>query len=179
VADLRWGLRPPALPLQFISVKRLSSLLVVALVASIPVIASAGTGYPVAQHQQAALAELNAARWNPAAWGDLNGIDLDGLKPKPALAFNPELTGSANFKANEVSVTGLGEEHRSLVPPFLWPNELAIEWGYDLNPVLGVDTNTIEVFYAGAMEPVLAFLGGGDTYRCFSNGMTASRSASD
>jgi len=40
----------------------------------------------------------------------------------------------------------------------LWPNELAIEWGYDLHPDLGVTVNTIEAIHAGSPDPVTALL---------------------
>jgi len=84
-----------------------SFFVVLILIASFSAPAAAGQVDSIAQDQQAALYELNAARWNPAAWGDQHGTDLSDFLPQPPLAVNPNLMGSTNFKANEMAEFGI------------------------------------------------------------------------
>jgi len=126
------------------------------LAAAVPGGAGAADLDPIAQHQQALLAELNRARWGPAAWGEAHGINLSRVLPQPPLALNPELTGSANFKAGEMAE----HDYFAHLSPVTgkWPNQLAIEWGYPLHSALGVYVNTIESIACGGLDPLPSLL---------------------
>lgn len=139
--------------------KRSTSVLLLVLVfgSSLPAIAAAAGADQVAQDQQAFAAHLNMVRWNPPGWGSQNGVDLDEFLPQPPLAINPNLTGSANFKADEMAGYGYGYHQNPTTGE--WPNQLAISWGYDLHPDLGVTVNSIESYIIGTPEPLVPMVG--------------------
>ena len=88
-------------------------------------VAGADSGIQVAQDQQAMLVQLNAARWDPAGFGEAFEVDLEDMLARPPLAVNPSLTDSAAFKANEIALNGYFS-HQSPVTG-VWPNELATD----------------------------------------------------
>jgi len=120
-------------------------------VAATPVGAGADSGVSVAQDQQAALVQLNIARWDPAGFGEAFGVDLDGILPRQPLAVNANLTDSAGFKANEIAEYGYFA-HQSAVSG-MWPNQLAMEMGYTLPPGFPEDANNIESLHSGSPVP--------------------------
>jgi hypothetical protein len=118
------------------------------------------------------LYEVNRARHDPPAWaaayglGAVNGGDgqpvtLIGVEPRPPLALNTTLVGSARFKAQEQATNDYFGHQSQVGPNFYWPNELARNvFGYPLamtvpDPcipscyVLADDSNQIESLAAG------------------------------
>ena len=97
------------------------------------------------------LYQLNQARWDPAGFAEAFGIDPDGSLPRPPLADNADLAGSATFKADEVAENGYFA-HQSPVTG-MWPNELARDWGYPLPAPFPDDANNIESLHSGSPVP--------------------------
>lgn len=124
------------------------------------------------------LYEVNRARHDPPAWaaayglgsqtgGDGLPVTLIGVEPRPPLALNTTLVGSAQFKAQELAdfdywVPASIYGHQSGVAPTnYWPNELVRNvFGYPLATmipescipscyVLSDDSNQIESLAAG------------------------------
>jgi hypothetical protein len=118
------------------------------------------------------LYEVNRARHDPPAWaaeyglGSQNGGDglpvtLIGVEPRPPLALNTTLVGSARFKGQEMATNNYFAHKSEVGPTFYWPNELARNvFGYPLamtmpDPcvpscyTLDDDSNQIESLAAG------------------------------
>jgi hypothetical protein len=124
----------------------------------------AGAADPTAQELHF-LYEVNRARNDPAAWaagynlgaetgGDGQPATLANVDPQPPLAWNPELTDSARFKAQEIADNDYSGHQSTIGPNFYWPDELARHFGYPLAPYVpnpaggyfyfGDDANQIE-----------------------------------
>ena len=99
-----------------------------------------GATEPSAQEQHGVYV-LNRARHDPTKYGQQIGVDLSALTPRPPLAVNMNLTGSARFHAREMvdndyfahtsEVTGDG------------PDTMIVQNGYDLYGAgLGADYGT-------------------------------------
>lgn len=127
------------------SLHRVRSGLLAALVALTGVPAAAdhptlGPQEPSAQEQEG-LWTLNRARNDPARYGQEIQFDLSTILPRPPLAVNRELTGSARFHAGEM----LGHDYFAHVSPVTGdgPNLMAVQHGYDLFGMgLGFDWGT-------------------------------------
>lgn len=90
------------------------------------------------------LYEVNRARHDPPAWaaeyglgsqngGDGQPVTLIGVEPRPPLALNTTLVGSARFKGQEMATNDYFGHHSPVGPNFYWPNELARNvFGYPL-----------------------------------------------
>lgn len=90
------------------------------------------------------LYEVNRARHDPPAWaaeyglgsqtgGDGMPVTLIGVAPRPPLALNMTLVGSARFKAQEMATNDYFDHHSMVGPNFYWPNELVRDvFGYPL-----------------------------------------------
>lgn len=116
-----------------------------------PAVAGADSGVSAAQDQQALVAQLNDARWDPAGFGDAFGVDLTSVLPSPPLALNADLTDSAASKADEIATHGYFA-HQSAVTG-IWPNRLARQWGYQLPPEFPNNANNIESLHSGSPVP--------------------------
>lgn len=108
--------------------------------------------------EQALIYELNRARNNPQRYAAENGLGglLDDVVPAPPLAWNPELSACARFKAQEMADYDYFE-HQSPVTG-KWPNRLARDHGYPLHEGLPDDANHIESIAAGLGETTLVAL---------------------
>ena len=90
------------------------------------------------------LYEVNRARHDPPAWaaeyglgsqngGDGQPVTLVGVAPRPPLALNTTLVGSARFKGQEMATNNYFGHQSQVGPTFYWPNELARNvFGYPL-----------------------------------------------
>ncbi len=105
------------------------------IAAGLVILVASATAAPLgavepSKQEQHGIYVLNRARNNPTKYGNQIGVDLSGLTPRPPLAVNLNLTGSARFHAEEMlefdyfehvsEVTGDG------------PDTMAVQNGYDL-----------------------------------------------
>jgi hypothetical protein len=108
------------------------------------IVATARAADPTAQELHF-LYELNRVRHDPAAWaagynlgaetgGDGQPATLTNVAPRPPLAWNPQLTDSARFKAQEIAANDYSGHQSTIGPDFYWPNELTRVFGYPLAP---------------------------------------------
>lgn len=118
------------------------------------------------------LYEVNRARHDPPAWaaeyglgsqtgGDGLPVTLIGVAPRPPLALNTTLLGSARFKAQEMATNNYFAHQSMVGPNFYWPNDLArnvfgyplatqvLEPGGQFYYTLVDDSNQIESLAAG------------------------------
>lgn len=97
--------------------------------------------------------ELNRARSDPQAWAIENaiGVDLSGVEPRPPLALNESLTGSAFFHADEMGREQYCAHQSPVTGEFA--NQWARDAGYPLNSSLSNGTNSIESIACGFGNP--------------------------
>ena len=111
----------------------------------IPVLANAAAQDP-SNEEQLIIYLLNRGRSNPVLFQQENSEfvtdDLSGVTPRPPLAVNRSLVGSASFHAEEF-ITGNYFAHQSAVTGD-WPNKMAVDNGYVLPSFYPLDANFIE-----------------------------------
>lgn len=90
---------------------------------------------------------LNKIRHDPVQYGQDIGLDLSDVEARQPLAVNENLMSSAQFKADEMAANNYFD-HRSHTSN-LWPNQLAVNNGYDLPDNFQLNTNNIESIAAG------------------------------
>ena len=112
------------------------------------VLAGGALAEPTAQ-EQLFIYELNRARNDPVRYQLENSgtvtDDLSGVTPRPPLAWNPHLTDSAQFKAQEAASNNYCA-HTSPVTQ-IQPNELARSFGYPLPGFYLDAANNIESIF--------------------------------
>src|SRR5262245_35777698 len=93
---------------------------------------------------------MNRARSNPAVYQQEAGlsVDLSGVAARPPLAVNDDLFDSAEYHSNDMTVAPYYFGHQSQHTGE-WPNEMARDQGYVLDPSWTNNDNYIESLVAG------------------------------
>ncbi|MBI3467521.1 MAG: hypothetical protein HY000_31310 [Planctomycetes bacterium] len=104
----------------------------------------------VSAQEQLFIYMLNRARHNPVAYQQEAGlsVDLSGVAARPPLAVNDDLSDSAQYHTDDMTVAPYYFGHQSQHTGE-WPNEMARDQGYVLEASWPNNANYIESLVAG------------------------------